>query len=108
MERKLNFEKFDVVNLNTEQMRSLQGGEAGTTAVVNATKKLVTDSSLGCFLATTEYFIDLIKEHQQSGNVNGEAVPSNEAISESIYTDPNTHESSCRIPDVVVIGCSKK
>lgn len=24
MERKLNFEKFDVVNLNTEQMRSLQ------------------------------------------------------------------------------------
>ncbi|MGN0216132.1 MAG: class I lanthipeptide [Prevotella sp.] len=25
MERKLNFEKVDVVNLNTEQMRSLQG-----------------------------------------------------------------------------------
>ncbi|MCI7598407.1 MAG: hypothetical protein SOY06_06045 [Prevotella sp.] len=47
----MNFEKFDVVNLNNEQMRSLQGGEAGTTAVVNATKKLVTDSSLGCFFS---------------------------------------------------------
>lgn len=63
MERKLNFEKFDVVNLNTEQMRSLQGGEAGTTAVVNATKKLVTDSSLGCFLATTDYFFELLCNH---------------------------------------------
>lgn len=104
----MNFEKFDVVNLNNEQMRSLQGGEAGTTAVVPITRKLVVESSLGCIIGITTTFIPKDKEPQQSGNVNGEAVPSNEAISESIYTDPNTHESSCRIPDVVVIGCSKK